>query len=1207
MAPLTGRELVCKVLGKDNLSATEDSLVPEFDRFLRTNPCDSNFVLETTPGQTYGQLVCMEESCFAEILLEPHPALPDGGIQRGFGWLFKYEEHIKNSPEHVISRNTRVTNDERIKAAAPPAPIRKSGSSSKAGTSSSKGFGTSSPATSTFATSSASQDKKPAVDSMDFSPIASGSGSNGAAPPKKRKSDLMARSSAGDVFADDIVDKKPRLAPEPGVFAEVQNASAPSPVASAHTAEYKRIVDKLARWREIVRDYQDTPAAERTATDYADYDQANREIDGLVQKEATWRHIHGNPPPGQTAAIAPAVAQAAAAARPGVAHPQQVPGAYPVPAVPQPDLYPNAVAGPSDPLALARARALANDPMARAMDALSSIQLPGSGMPGMPGADGYDSDEERMWGQVGNVSNEDLDKFLQRATEGEGFEGNENVNKAAEKIGLKSQQDKLPHMNITLMPHQLIGVAWMKAQEEGHEYGGILGDEMGLGKTVEAIAAMLCTQSKDKNEKSTLIVAPVALLEQWKSEIEEKVEAGYLSVCIYHGPERHKYTAKKLRKYDVVLTSYQTLVGEYPDEEAAIKKAAKAAKADGGDMEDYLDLGKRGPLLEISWFRIILDEAQNIRNRNTQISKACCELDSIYRWALTGTPVTNSLTDLYALFRFLQIKPWYEYSHFRAHIGTYEKKSPDIAGRKAQAVLRTCMLRRKKTSKLDGQELIKLKEKNVDLREIDFSPEEREIYTMIESKAQHRFNKFLKSGTVMKNYSHVLVMLLRLRQVCIHPCLVADAEQTLAKKEEATEALKEVVSRAADEVSMDFVRKVKKQRLDLVLERINAEKAGGEAADDECPVCMESPEQNENGAIVTRCGHVFCKPCAEEFIAAPPREDHDDQGAGKKCKATQRPCPLCRQPVGLDELYNLAAFEPSDFELATATGHDEMAVDDNEDDTLGGFIVNDDEEDDAMSFGGKEKKKAPIQPNRRVIQDSDDEHSEAEEVPEPSSSSKKKGKAKEKSALELDFMQNQEPSSKMTWVLEKIQAFQATNPDEKVIIISSFTSALDLLETFLEGKGHRTTRYQGDMNRAARDESLRVLKKSKKPLDLQCKIMLLSLKAGGVGLTLTRANRIIALDLAWSPAVEQQAFDRVHRIGQTRDVFVDRLTIKETVEQRILDLQKRKQGLADAAFGEGDGHKLGKLTVADLAGLFGLNMRGQRVGAAVSELAVGDV
>jgi SNF2 family DNA or RNA helicase len=82
--------------------------------------------------------------------------------------------------------------------------------------------------------------------------------------------------------------------------------------------------------------------------------------------------------------------------------------------------------------------------------------------------------------------------------------------------------------------------------------------------------------------------------------------------------------------------------------------------------------------------------------------------------------------------------------------------------------------------------------------------------------------------------------------------------------------------------------------------------------------------------------------------------------------------------------------------------------------------------------------------------------------------------------------------------------------------------------------------------------------------------MLVSLKAGGTGLNLTAADHVFLLDPWWNPAVEDQAADRTHRIGQTRPVMVYRLVALDTVEQRILALQERKRALADAALGEGD-------------------------------------
>jgi SNF2 family DNA or RNA helicase len=109
-------------------------------------------------------------------------------------------------------------------------------------------------------------------------------------------------------------------------------------------------------------------------------------------------------------------------------------------------------------------------------------------------------------------------------------------------------------------------------------------------------------------------------------------------------------------------------------------------------------------------------------------------LKSEYRWCLTGTPVTNSLTDVYALFRFLRIKPGNEWDWFRKQVYLYEKKRPDLAGKRVQAILKHCCIRRNKNSELNGKRLITLPDKHVNLVTLDFTEEEREIYTFVETK-----------------------------------------------------------------------------------------------------------------------------------------------------------------------------------------------------------------------------------------------------------------------------------------------------------------------------------------------------------------------------------------------------------------------------------------------------------------------------------------
>jgi hypothetical protein len=149
----------------------------------------------------------------------------------------------------------------------------------------------------------------------------------------------------------------------------------------------------------------------------------------------------------------------------------------------------------------------------------------------------------------------------------------------------------------------------------------------------------------------------------------------------------------------------------------------------------------------------------------------------------------------------------------------------------------------------------------------------------------------------------------------------------------------------------------------------------------------------------------------------------------------------------------------------------------------------------------------------------------------------------------------------------------AMSDDHKSLVFSQWTSFLDLIEPHLQKAGIDFVRLDG----STRDRASVVdaFQREDGP-----KVMLLSLKAGGTGLNLTAADHVFLMDLWWNPAVERQATDRAHRIGQDKPVFVYRLVSKDTVEERILALQDQKRGLADAALSEAD--VAGSLTRDDL-------------------------
>lgn len=151
------------------------------------------------------------------------------------------------------------------------------------------------------------------------------------------------------------------------------------------------------------------------------------------------------------------------------------------------------------------------------------------------------------------------------------------------------------------------------------------------------------------------------------------------------------------------------------------------------------------------------------------------------------------------------------------------------------------------------------------------------------------------------------------------------------------------------------------------------------------------------------------------------------------------------------------------------------------------------------------------------------------------------------------------PSSKIKALVRELDAVVGDDQDldVKAIVFSQWASMLNLVEHALEDAGICYTRLDGSMPQAARAAALDRFKKSP-----HVRVMLLTMRVGGVGLNLTAASHVYLCDPWWNPAIEAQAIDRVHRIGQKREVVVKRLIARDTVEERVLLLHKRKELLA---------------------------------------------
>jgi SNF2 family DNA or RNA helicase len=763
-------------------------------------------------------------------------------------------------------------------------------------------------------------------------------------------------------------------------------------------------------------------------------------------------------------------------------------------------------------------------------------------------------------------------------------------------------------MTIRLHKYQEAGLTWLQKCEEGTNKGGILADDMGLGKTIQMLSLLVTRKSEDPRCKTTLIVAPVALLRQWRQEIQQKIKTGRhaLTVFTYHGASKKK-NFRDLQHYDVVITTYGSLASE-------VKKLEKYTFRKKNDPDARPTEAERCAIIDPDafWYRIILDEAQCIKNRSTQTAKGACMVNAKYRFCMTGTPMMNNITELYSLIHFLRIKPYCSWEKFRFDFVTPLKTELEDQRKKAMKMLQTLcraiMLRRTKKSMHRGKPILTLPERTTEKVHSVFNKDEHELYQALETKTAVQFNKYLKAGTVGRSYTAILVLLLRMRQACCHPHLIKD----FSVSEAAGVGIEDMV-KLAEQLEPQVVARIKESQGNF-----------------ECPICMDGCT---NPAIFLPCGHDTCRDC---FVTLSDPANHIAQG--NENGASIR-CPECRGDIDTKRITDFQSFRKvhmretlSKDELEALEGEESGSAsgdsdseteseDEMEDETLDGFIVKDEDEIERAD-STTESQSEEVKPEAKVkAEDGDDTADyDASGVASPpkskgkqpmkdkkakKSKKSKKGKGKEKanqlSLADLKKLSTRNAGAKKKYLKRLRKSFvssakidkmmdileevvEAADDGEKVLIFSQWTSLLDLAEVPIEGKGWGYRRYDGSMNAKMRGDAVDDFKDTRKNV----RIMLVSLKAGNAGLNLNIASRVIILDPFWNPYVEEQAIDRAHRIGQVRPVKVHRVLVEATVEDRIIELQDKKRALIEEALDEKEHQNISRLGVQELAYLFGV-------------------
>ena len=316
--------------------------------------------------------------------------------------------------------------------------------------------------------------------------------------------------------------------------------------------------------------------------------------------------------------------------------------------------------------------------------------------------------------------------------------------KAIQTLSQPPQKDYMPQkLQKKLSPYQRRGSDWLLSLYEAR-MGGILADEMGLGKTLQVIAALSAAKKKDGVQKS-IVVTPTSLTYHWLAEMK-RFDDG-LIVRVVTGPrDERRHTIADLKKddsVDVILTSYPLL---------------------RRDIEYYKDIPLRFA---------VLDEAQSVKNAQSQGALAAKELDAQVRVALTGTPMENHTGELWSIFDF--ILPGYlgTQAAFLRRYGSGER-AEELRER-----IRPFLMRRLKSEVLSD-----LPEKHEQYLYAAMPPEQDRVYQTLLATLRQHVGQALDEGSLPRARMQVLSVLLKLRQVCCHPKLfLPDYEGTSGKLE----------------------------------------------------------------------------------------------------------------------------------------------------------------------------------------------------------------------------------------------------------------------------------------------------------------------------------------------------------------------------------------------------------------------------------------
>lgn len=690
----------------------------------------------------------------------------------------------------------------------------------------------------------------------------------------------------------------------------------------------------------------------------------------------------------------------------------------------------------------------------------------------------------------------------------------DNTQEGQERTVYEYQQVTQPEMlHAKLKDHQIKGLNWLvNLYNQG--INGILADDMGLGKTIQSISLLAHLAEKENVWGPFLIITPSSTLHNWSSEIARFVPD--FSILNYWGNvQERKDLRKKIKKSNCVITSYQVAVSD----EAIISK--------------------------IKWQYMILDEAQAIKSINSQRWKILLNFKSRNRLLLTGTPIQNNMQELWSLLHFIMptlFDSLTEFSEWFSKDIENRSKVEEEQINKLHTILKPFMLRRNKN----------------DIKDEIGSKEIINVFCEMNNRQKILYDEIINSKLDYEN------IIMQLKKVCNHPelfekldangpfCIAAVGENGHVNHKSfytryITEDAKSIRS-SIRLATVPFIPMRSKFAADFKPKTTKKFKSSStEMLDNAYSFCQDSVGNHED--VEDKLGlHVkrqklneSAKSLDTDNITTKYNLFSNDHSLSQSIShmpswhAIQQ-AELAQQPqflrIGKKSLLSRSSFF-NDKSLKDYTRIKNNLMDNADENEI---ILDIKRRRSAVNNDMSRFKFLNLKVlNKHTSCNLD---SELRLVPQ---------------SVSVPPLNSFISDSGKLSTLDKL-LFKLKEEGHRVLIYFQMTKMMDLFEEYLVKKEYNYLRLDGSSKINHRKELVEEWQKNSDVF-----VFILSTRAGGVGINLTAADTVIFYDSDWNPTVDQQAMDRVHRLGQTKDVTVYRLITKNSVEERVMARANKKE------------------------------------------------